>query len=167
MTGRPATRRLSHAISHGEGISLIVEVDGPAAALEAEASGAGALLATAAIEEIRAATRLPILSHEWVADACVVPASHQGGHAADIELVVRVQHEEQLADVLERLDPELLVLAADDLDEPLEHVLALLSDVPAGKLAIAELAGVTHEEIEELERAGVDAVLLREPLPAR
>ena len=167
MTGRRATRRLSHAISHGEGISLIVQVDGPEAARAAEASGAGALLATAGIEAIRAATRLPILSYEWVADACVVPASHQGDHAHEIELVVRVEHEEQLADVLERLDPELLVLAGADVDESLEHVLSLLSDVPAGKLAIAELADVTREEIDELERAGVDAVLIREPLPAR
>ena len=160
-------RRLSHAISHGEGISLIVEVDTPAAAQEAEASGAGALLATAAIEEIRAATRLPILSYERLPDACIVAADHRAEPASNVEIVVRVKHEEQLADVLERLDPHLLVLAGDDSDEPLEHVLALLSDVPAGKLAIAELAGVTRDEIDELERAGVDAVLLREPLPAR
>lgn len=160
-------RRLSHAISHGEGISLIVQVDGPDAARDAEASGAGALLALSAIEEIRAVTRLPILSYERIPDACLVSADHKGELAADVEIVVRVEHEEQLADVLERLDPELLVLAAADLDEPLAHVLALLSDVPAGKLAIAELAGVTRDEIDELERAGVDAVLLREPLPAR
>jgi len=159
-------RRLSHAISHGEGISLIVQVDGPDAARAAEAGGAGALLATAAIEEIRAVTRLPILSYERVADACIVSAGHDGEFASDVEIVVRVEHEEQLADVLERLDPELLVLAADDSDESLEHVLALLSDVPAGKLAIVELGGVTRAEIDELERAGVDAVLLRDPLPA-
>ncbi|MBA3348168.1 MAG: hypothetical protein H0T13_06370 [Actinobacteria bacterium] len=67
--------------------------------------------------------------------------------------------------MLERLDPELIVLAAQDDDEPLEQVLALLSDVPAGKLAIVELDRATRVEIDELERAGVDAVLLREPLP--
>lgn len=161
-------RRLSHAISHGEGISLIVTVGSLAAAMDAEASGAGALLATAAVEEIRAASRLPIVCHESGGDARIVAADHaDDGLASEVEMVVRVEHEEQLAEVLERLDPELLVLAAHDVDEPLEHVLALLSDVPAGKLAIAELAGVTHDEIDELERAGVDAVLLREPLPAR
>jgi hypothetical protein len=159
-------RRLSHAISHGEGISVIVQVDGPSAARDAEASGAGAVLATAAIEEVRAATGLPILSYERVADACIVSADHVGELAADVEIVVRIEHEEQLADVLERLDPHLLVLAAHNADEPLEHVLALLSDVPAGKLAIADVADITREEIDELERAGVDAVLLREPLPA-
>ena len=41
-------------------------------------------------------------------------------------------------------------------------MLDLLSDVPAGKLAIADLGGVTQEELDELERAGVDAVLVRE-----
>ena len=65
---------------------------------------------------------------------------------------------------LERLDPELLVLCAHDEEEPLEHVLDLLSDLPAGKLAIVDLDGITQLEIEALERAGVDAVLVREPL---
>ncbi len=159
-------RRLSHAISHGEGISLIVQVDGPEAARSAESSGAGALLATGGIDAIRAASRLPIVCRGAGGDAHIVAADHHGEVAADVELVVRVEHEEQLADVLERLDPHLLALAAHDADDPLEHVLGLLSDVPAGKLAIADLAQVTRAEIDELERAGVDAVLLREPLPA-
>jgi hypothetical protein len=158
-------RRLSHALSHGEGISLIVEVDGPDSARDAEASGAGALLASELIDEIRAATRLPIVCREAGGDARIVAADHDGALTGDIEIVVRVEHEEQLADVLERLDPHLLVLDAHAADEPLEHVLALLTDVPAGKLAIADLAWPTKEEIDELERAGVDAVLVREPLP--
>ena len=40
-------------------------------------------------------------------------------------------------------------------------MLDLLSDLPAGKLAIADLPDATQPEIEELERAGVDAVLVR------
>jgi indole-3-glycerol phosphate synthase len=39
-------------------------------------------------------------------------------------------------------------------------VLGLLPDVPAGKLAIAELALTRRDEVEELERAGVDAVIV-------
>jgi hypothetical protein len=35
-----------------------------------------------------------------------------------------------------------------------------LHDVPAGKLAIAELHDATAEDVAELERAGVDAVLV-------
>ena len=62
----------------------------------------------------------------------------------------------------ERLDPEPFVLAARDADNPLEHVLDLLSDLPAGKLAIADVGDITTEQLAELERAGVDAVLVRE-----
>ena len=36
----------------------------------------------------------------------------------------------------------------------------LLHDVPAGKLAIAELHDATPEDVAELERSGVDAVLV-------
>ena len=54
------------------------------------------------------------------------------------------------------------MLAARDVDDPLEHVLDLLSDLPAGKLAIADVGSVTKEQLTELERAGVDAVLVRE-----
>jgi len=145
---------------------LIVHVDGAQAAEAAETGGANALLATAAVDEVRAATGLPVLAYAVGADACIVDASHDGAGLEDgVELVVRVEDEDQLAEVLERFDPELLVLAAGNEDEALEHVLALLSDVPAGKLAIVELDGASRADIDELERAGVDAVLLRGPLP--
>jgi indole-3-glycerol phosphate synthase len=39
-------------------------------------------------------------------------------------------------------------------------LLDLLHDVPAGKLAIAELHDATPEDVSELERSGVDAVLV-------
>jgi indole-3-glycerol phosphate synthase len=38
--------------------------------------------------------------------------------------------------------------------------LELLAEVPAGKLAIADLAVTTEDEVQELERAGVDAVIV-------
>ena len=38
--------------------------------------------------------------------------------------------------------------------------LELLAAVPAGKLAIADLAVTTEHEVHELERAGVDAVIV-------
>jgi indole-3-glycerol phosphate synthase len=68
-----------------------------------------------------------------------------------------VRDEEELEQALEELDPELFVLAGG-----LEEVLDLLAEVPAGKLAIAELPTTTAEEIEELERAGMDAVIVRD-----
>ena len=75
---------------------------------------------------------------------------------------MQVEREEELEEALERLDPELFVLAARDADDPLRRVLDLLSDLPAGKLAIADVGGATRAQIDELERAGVDAVLVRE-----
>ena len=39
-------------------------------------------------------------------------------------------------------------------------MLELLAEVPAGKLAIADLAVTTEDEVHELERAGVDAVIV-------
>jgi indole-3-glycerol phosphate synthase len=159
-------RAFSHAISHGEGISLIPVVDDADGARRAEADGVGAVLARGDVAAIRAATALPILGYVAGADACIVEAGEDVELAEEVELVVRVEREEQLDEVLERLDPELFVLAADDEEDPLEHVLSLLSGVPAGKLAIVELAQLTRDQIDELERAGVDAVLVREPLPA-
>ena len=40
-------------------------------------------------------------------------------------------------------------------------MLELLPDVPAGKLAIAQVEVATRDEVLALERAGVDAVLVR------
>src|SRR5687767_10958497 len=76
-------RRLSQAISEGDGISVIVAVDGPEAARDAEASGAEGVLVTrddeASLPAIRAATELPILvvfdrdrPAPDGADACIV-----------------------------------------------------------------------------------------------
>ena len=39
-------------------------------------------------------------------------------------------------------------------------LLELLHDVPAGKLAIAELHDATPDDVSELERSGIDAVLV-------
>ena len=39
-------------------------------------------------------------------------------------------------------------------------MLQLLPDVPAGKLAIADVAVASRDEVLQLERAGFDAVLI-------
>jgi hypothetical protein len=159
-------RRLSQAISEGDGISLIVAVSGPDDARRAEEGGAEAVLAVADVDGIRAATALPIVTSDGSAgDARIVcPGDEDLELGEGVELVVQVVREEELDEALERFDPELFVLAAPDADDTdgLEHVLDLLSDLPAGKLAIADLRGATQPEIDELERAGVDAVLVRE-----
>lgn len=174
-------RRFSQAISEGDGISLVVTVGEPEEARRAEADGAEALLVASGgegqLHALRAVTTLPILFH-WDgerpdqldgADACVVEAGDrdrewlQDVHDAlgdRFELALRIREAEHIESALEDFDPELFVLAAPDEDDALEHVLDLLPDVPAGKLAIAELPISHRDEVAELERAGVDAVIV-------
>jgi hypothetical protein len=178
------SKRLSQAISEGDGISFIASVDGPEAARAAERDGAKAVLVyavdQAALAPVAAATSLPVLFYvagervESVpgADAVVVQGDVdwlervQADLADELELAIRVDDDEQLEEVLERVDPEILVLGSDRNDARLAHVLGLLSDVPAGKLAIAELEDVDEDAIDELERAGCDAVLFGAPAAA-
>jgi indole-3-glycerol phosphate synthase len=174
-------RRFSQAISEGDGISVIVHVDGPEAARMAEEEGAEAVLVRTALAGIRDATELPILWHcagtpddaqRVGADAIVVVAEDhdddddeglgaiaQRASGLGLDLVVSVASEDMLERVLEQHDPETFHLAPRDL----ERALDLLSDVPVGKLAIAEVGDVTREQVVELERRGVDAVIV----PAR
>ncbi len=179
-----ASKRLSQAISEGDGISFIASVDGPEAARAAERDGAKAVLVygadEAALEPVAAATSLPVLFYFAGEQAEAVPGADAGvvhgdlewlervhaDLAHELELAIRVEHEEQLEEVLERLDPEILVLACRSGDDRLPHVLGLLSDIPAGKLAIAELEDVDRDAIDELERAGCDAVLFGAPAAA-
>jgi hypothetical protein len=173
-------RRLSRAISEGDGISVIVAVDGPDAARDAEGAGAEAVLVPSGHAEqlraIRAATELPILfffqgeraDRLDGADACIVDVRDDDRDwlervrfelADRFELAPRICKDEHLEFVLEEFDPEVLVLGSAG-DEPLVEALELLPDVPAGKLAIADVGARTREEVVELERAGVDGVIV-------
>jgi hypothetical protein len=176
---RMTERRLSQAISEGDGISVIVAVDGPHAAREAESGGAEALLVARGREDevgaIRAATELPLLvifdrdrAIPGGTDACIVDVRDDDRDwlkqvredvEGRFELAPRICTEEHLEFVLEELDPEVLVLGSDG-EEPLAEALELLPDVPAGKLAIADVGASTREEVDELERAGMDAVIV-------
>ena len=163
----PAPRRLSHHISQGDGIAIIVHVPDASAARDAEEQGATALAVDTAIEGIREATGLPLL---WRgsglpvdADALAIRAGDDGELPTGLEVVVDVRDEEELEEALEQLDPEIFLISAreaDDDEDPVESVLALLPDVPAGKLAIADVAVSSREEVLQLERAGFDAVLI-------
>jgi indole-3-glycerol phosphate synthase len=177
------TRRLSLAISEGDGISVLVEVAGPDAAGAAEEQGADGIVVRNAGASVRDATELPIL---WFsdspdaadaagADACLLVANSYGedwqrladdltrGHELGLDSVVEVHDEEELQATLENVDPEIFLLGGESPDPDaatIDHVLELLPDVPAGKLAVAYLPDATHDEVEALERAGVDAVVV-------
>ena len=172
------SRRLSQAISEGDGISVLVAVDGPEAARDAQDGGADAVVVRdpAQLPSIRGSTDLPIVAHHAAgtldgADACLVDVRGEDREQLErvhrdlgdrFELVVRIEQEEHLEFVLEEFDPEILALGApgDADSDPLEWVLELLPDVPAGKLAIADVGARTRDEVEELERAGVDGVIV-------
>jgi indole-3-glycerol phosphate synthase len=181
MTGQ---RRLSQAISEGDGISLIAPApDGQAAQL-AERQGAEGIVCEGDLTGVREATGLPIL---WRAEGSPAEALSLGAdallvaaraleedaerlerrcaeaHDLGLECVVEVRDADELELALDRLDPEIFLLSpqgARDEEDPLESVLDLLPDIPAGKLAIADVEVTSLDEIAELERAGVDAVIV-------
>lgn len=167
-------RRFSQAISEGDGISVIVEVDGAGAAKAAAADGAEAVVARSG-SRLEEPLELPLL---WIgevddaararADAFVVVASElddeDGAQLEDVfrraaehglDSVVSVADDEELVRVLERHEPDIFLLGGG-----FDGALELLSDVPVGKLAIAWIDTVTREQVAELERAGVDAVIV-------
>jgi indole-3-glycerol phosphate synthase len=176
-------RRFSQAISEGDGISVLVEVGDSDGARAAETQGADGVVVRGRVGGVRDATDLPVL---WCADgpeaadaagadACLLVAGRYGDdwerladdHARALELgldcVVEVRDEEELEDALEHVDPEIVLLGGKSEDrnaDPLDHVLELLPDVPAGKLAVAQPAAVSRDEVTALERAGIDAVIV-------
>jgi indole-3-glycerol phosphate synthase len=178
-----AGRRFSHAIAEGDGISVIAAVEDAEAARAAETQRAEALVVNGDPASLREATLLPIL---WRADAAIDRAAdvadavtvalpedededhdparnrHEEALALGLDCAVEVRSEDELERALEILDPEIFLLAPPPgaPHERLEAVLELLAEVPAGKLAIADLTVTTEDEVHELERAGVDAVIV-------
>jgi indole-3-glycerol phosphate synthase len=178
-----ADRSFSHAIAEGDGISVIAAVEDADAARSAESQRAEALVMRGDPTAVREATSLPIL---WRADVPFERASaaadavmlvfdalddddgrleelHQRALALGLDCAVEVRDEEEVEQALDRVDPEIFLLSAAEADDertPLEVVLELLAAVPAGKLAIADLPLITPEDVQELEYAGCDAVIV-------
>ena len=177
--------RFSQAISEGDGISVIPVLDGDVEALAALAEEAGAeaiMVGSDDVDRARARSALPIVARDGDpravsaagADAMVVEYEGAAGHdvletlfaqARELELdcAVDVRDEEELEDVLERIDPDIVLISERGLgedEEDLERTLDLLADVPAGKLVVSEARIVSREQVLALERAGVDAILV-------
>jgi indole-3-glycerol phosphate synthase len=178
-----AERSFSHAIAEGDGISVIAAVEDADAARAAEEQRAEALVVTRDPAAVRAGTSLPIL---WRADVPLHLAAgsadayllvfdalddddgrleelHREALELGLDCAVEVRDEEEVEKALDRVDPEIFVLSPADAERdetPLEVVLDLLAAVPAGKLAIADLRLTTPDEVQELERAGCDAVIV-------
>ena len=80
----------------------------------------------------------------------------------DLDCLVEVHDEEELERAL-RLDADVIGINNRNLDEggvDVSTTYELMPDVPAGKTVVAESGISDRSELEELERVGVDAVLI-------
>ena len=137
----------------------------------------------------RAASRLPILRKDFVVDPYQVYESAAAGADAillivaalsqrdlerlhtdardiDLDVLVEVHDEHELERALEA-DADLIGINNRDLTDlsvDIERTYELLSDVPTGKTVVSESGFTTRDQVEDLERVGVDAVLVGETL---
>ena len=140
------------------------------------------------LEDLRAArdaTHLPILRKDFTVDEYMLVEAKALGADAVLLVVGAFRHADDLAEmyntarsldldaIVEVSEPEELevALAADadviginnrnleDFSVDTRRTYELLADVPAGKIVVSESGISTREQIEELERVGVDAVL--------
>ncbi|HMJ35830.1 MAG TPA: indole-3-glycerol phosphate synthase TrpC [Baekduia sp.] len=142
------------------------------------------------LEEARGATALPILRKDFMVDAYQVyesavagadaillivaalepddlAALHHEALALDLDVLVEVHDEAELSAALEIVDADVIGINNRNLTDfsvDVERTYELLSDVPAGKTVVSESGFHTRAQIEELERVGVDAVLIGETL---
>ena len=82
-------------------------------------------------------------------------------------MLVEVHDEDELERALEVVDADVIGINNRDLADftvDIERTYELLTDVPAGKTVVSESGFHTREQLDELERVGVDAVLVGEAL---
>jgi indole-3-glycerol phosphate synthase len=139
------------------------------------------------LREGRGASRLPILRKDFVVDLYQVFESAAVGAAAillivaaleprdltrlhhealalDLDVLVEVHDQHELEVALE-LDADVIGINNRDLTDftiDLARTFELLADVPAGKTVVSESGIASREQLDELERVGVDAVLVGE-----
>ena len=141
------------------------------------------------LREAITATELPVLRKDFIVDPYQLYESAAAGADAillivaaldpdalydllreardiDLDAIVEVHDERELEIALD-VEADVLGLNNRDLTDfsvDIERTYELLSDVPAGKTVVAESGFSSRDEIDELERVGVDAVLIGETL---
>ena len=136
-----------------------------------------------------AATELPVLRKDFIvdpyqlyesaaagADAILLIVAaldyddlydlHREARGLDLDVLVEVHDEHELERALD-IDAEILGLNNRDLTDftvDIERTYELLSDVPAGKTVVSESGFSTREQLDDLDRVGIDAVLVGETL---
>ncbi len=142
------------------------------------------------LREARAASGLPILRKDFIVDVYQVYESaaagadaillivaaldpdvlaqlHEEARALDLDVLVEVHDEPELQCALEVVDADVIGINNRNLSDfsvDLERTFALLADVPAGKTVVSESGFHSREQLDELERVGVDGVLIGETL---
>jgi indole-3-glycerol phosphate synthase len=141
------------------------------------------------LREARSASDLPILRKDFTIDPYMLYEAKAAGadavllvvgslderdlaelHAAaeelDLDSVVEISRPDELQAALD-LDADVIGINNRDLEDftvDITRTFDLLADVPAGKTVVSESGIVYREQVEELERVGVDAVLVGENL---
>ena len=141
------------------------------------------------LQEAIAATELPVLRKDFIldpyqlyesaaagADAILLIVAvldhddlyelHREARGLDLDVLVEVHDEHELDRALD-VDADILGINNRDLADfsvDIERTYELLSDVPAGKTVVSESGFPTREQLEDLDRVGVDAVLIGETL---
>jgi indole-3-glycerol phosphate synthase len=88
---------------------------------------------------------------------------YEDARGLDLDCVVEVHDEGELERALEEVDAEVIGINNRNLDEQrvdIATTFELMPDVPAGKTVVAESGISGRDELEELDRVGVDAVLI-------
>jgi indole-3-glycerol phosphate synthase len=141
------------------------------------------------LREARRASILPILRKDFIVDGyqlyesaaagadavlLIVAALHEGelerlnreAQLLDLDVLVEVHDEEELEAALQIDVPVIGINNRDlgDFSVDVERTYQLLSDVPAGKVVVSESGFDDRAQLDELERVGVDAVLVGESL---
>jgi indole-3-glycerol phosphate synthase len=141
------------------------------------------------LREALAVTELPILRKDFIVDPYQLYESAAAGadaillivaalepddlydllrEARDLDLDALVEvHDERELEIALDVEADVLGLNNRDLTDfsvDIERTYELLSDVPAGKTVVAESGFSTREELDELDRVGIDAVLIGETL---
>jgi indole-3-glycerol phosphate synthase len=141
------------------------------------------------LREARATTELPLLRKDFTvdpyqlyeakaigADAVLLVVGsmreselgslYRTARDLDLDAIVEVSNDEELEYALE-VDADVIGINNRDLEDfsvDLQRTYDLLADVPAGKVVVSESGIYTRDQIEHLEHAGVDAVLIGEAL---
>ncbi|MDX6667886.1 MAG: indole-3-glycerol phosphate synthase [Solirubrobacteraceae bacterium] len=141
------------------------------------------------LREARGASALPILRKDFIVDPYQLYESATAGADAillivaalsadelaglygeartlDLDVLVEVHDERELDSAL-TVDADVIGINNRDLTDfsvDIRRTFDLLSDVPAGKAVVSESGFANRAELDELERVGVDAVLVGETL---